>query len=127
MLAPDDPRHGTLNGYGNCACRCADCREAGRLENLRAKAARLADVTRPIPHGTYNGYINYGCRCNDCIEASRLAGARRRADLRPERPAHCQHCGEALVATATIQTRPRLYCDNRCVKAAHVARKRVAA
>lgn len=28
-LAPDDPRHGTVNGYINLRCRCAPCREAG--------------------------------------------------------------------------------------------------
>jgi hypothetical protein len=27
-LAPDDPRHGTVNGYGNLGCRCQPCRDA---------------------------------------------------------------------------------------------------
>ena len=27
-LAPDDPRHGTTNGYGNLKCRCRPCRDA---------------------------------------------------------------------------------------------------
>jgi len=27
-LAADDPRHGTVNGYRNLACRCAECRAA---------------------------------------------------------------------------------------------------
>jgi hypothetical protein len=26
----DDPRHGTVNGYGNLKCRCDRCREAWR-------------------------------------------------------------------------------------------------
>lgn len=25
---PQDPRHGTRNGYGNCGCRCERCTEA---------------------------------------------------------------------------------------------------
>jgi hypothetical protein len=29
-LAPDDPRHGTPNGYGNLRCRCEPCRTAWR-------------------------------------------------------------------------------------------------
>ncbi len=24
-LAPDDPRHGSANGYGNLGCRCKPC------------------------------------------------------------------------------------------------------
>ena len=27
-LLPDDPRHGSINGYTNYACRCEECREA---------------------------------------------------------------------------------------------------
>lgn len=27
-LAPDDPRHGTANGYRNYGCRCEPCRQA---------------------------------------------------------------------------------------------------
>lgn len=27
-LPPDDPRHGTVNGYRNCFCRCQLCRAA---------------------------------------------------------------------------------------------------
>jgi len=28
---PDDPRHGTKNGYDNLNCRCDRCREAHRI------------------------------------------------------------------------------------------------
>lgn len=28
---PEDPRHGTTNGYGNLKCRCPRCREANRV------------------------------------------------------------------------------------------------
>ena len=30
-LAPDDPRHGSLNGYTNLRCRCGPCTNALRL------------------------------------------------------------------------------------------------
>jgi hypothetical protein len=29
-----DPRHGTVNGYGNLQCRCPDCTEAYRVRHL---------------------------------------------------------------------------------------------
>lgn len=32
---PDDPRHGTVNGYSNLNCSCALCREAWRVAHLR--------------------------------------------------------------------------------------------
>jgi hypothetical protein len=37
---PTDPRHGTTNGYANCACRCDRCREASTTaaRTKRAKA-----------------------------------------------------------------------------------------
>jgi len=37
-LLPDDPRHGTVNGYRNLYCRCDRCREAHR----EAHAAYMA-------------------------------------------------------------------------------------
>lgn len=40
-LPPDDPRHGTGNGYRNLGCRCDRCREAHRVETLtRRREAR---------------------------------------------------------------------------------------
>ena len=32
-LAPDDPRHGTTNGYGNLGCRCEPCTAAHRVNH----------------------------------------------------------------------------------------------
>ena len=37
-LAPDDPRHGTENGYLNLGCRCLDCLNARRAARLRRSA-----------------------------------------------------------------------------------------
>ena len=39
QLSPDDPRHGTANGYSNLGCRCAACREANRVNHARYMAA----------------------------------------------------------------------------------------
>ena len=33
-LEPDDPRHGTTNGYGNLGCRCDACRAAASARGL---------------------------------------------------------------------------------------------
>jgi hypothetical protein len=35
-LAPDDPRHGTTNGYGNLRCRCQPCRDAWAAKHREA-------------------------------------------------------------------------------------------
>lgn len=32
--SPEDPRHGTTNGYGNLGCRCERCTEAWRVRHL---------------------------------------------------------------------------------------------
>lgn len=37
-LPPGDPRHGTLNAYGNLGCRCDLCREANTLHFRRVFA-----------------------------------------------------------------------------------------
>jgi len=34
---PEDPRHGTLNGYTNKACRCEFCTECNTLYNAIVK------------------------------------------------------------------------------------------
>lgn len=67
-LSPDDPRHGTQNGYGNLGCRCDRCKEANRLNH----AAYMAKVrrTRHLAHGDVQHGTSYrydvGCRCDDC-------------------------------------------------------------
>ncbi|MGC5661569.1 very short patch repair endonuclease [Micromonospora sp. WMMD723] len=71
-LAPDDPRHGTTNGYGNLGCRCDLCREAHRRKHVRymhevRKSKSLSDTTAS-GHGTSYRY-DVGCRCEECREA----------------------------------------------------------
>ena len=36
-LAVDDPRHGTVNGYGNLRCRCEPCQKAASAERASRK------------------------------------------------------------------------------------------
>lgn len=67
LLAPDDPRHGTDNAYGNLGCRCDPCKEAHRVYQL-ARGSRY-------PHGTAARYSLGGCRCDAC-KGARTAYAR---------------------------------------------------
>lgn len=71
-----DPRHGTLNGYKNCGCRCNACREAHRQAMAKTRKTLKSRPTGDVPHGTPGGYENWGCRCGDCTEAHRLADSR---------------------------------------------------
>jgi hypothetical protein len=70
-LAPDDPRHGTVNGYNNLWCRCEACKAAAIVSMLDGKRRRHERGLPPDDprHGTYSGYCNYGCRCPDCTTA----------------------------------------------------------
>jgi hypothetical protein len=93
---PDDPAHGTHNGYVNLRCRCQRCRtawwhywraspagqarEAKRAAERKARAEERANrppkVKQPLSpddprHGTHNGYANWKCRCEPCLEAAR--------------------------------------------------------
>ena len=71
--APDEPWHGTLNGYKHKKCRCDLCKNANRAY-VRAYAKKV--MSQPITgseswHGTYRGYIDKGCRCDLCKDAKR--------------------------------------------------------
>lgn len=85
-LEPDDPRHGTLNGYNNLECRCRACCSA----NTQYHAAYLRRVrntglltSESVVHGTAYRY-DVGCRCDECRAAhnkkSRDNKARRRRE-----------------------------------------------
>lgn len=65
----DDPRHGTVNGYSNLKCRCADCRSAwADYMWLRRRERHAKGVPADI-HGKYTTYYNYMCRCDECKRA----------------------------------------------------------
>jgi hypothetical protein len=40
LIDPNDPRHGTVNGYTNCNCRCEKCRAAGTEMSQRVRENR---------------------------------------------------------------------------------------
>jgi hypothetical protein len=86
-LSPDDPRHGTTNGYGNLGCRCDACREAARVSHAAYMTRVRAEGRIVGGHGTTTAY-DTGCRCNRCREAhnakSRAFKAKRRASKRSE-------------------------------------------
>lgn len=93
MLAPDDPRHGTANGYNNLKCRCDRCRQAWadycwrsgwQTRYNRKKGHRPIEVynaERAARHGTATMYKN-GCRCDGC----RLASADAKRAWRKKNP-----------------------------------------
>jgi hypothetical protein len=68
---PDDPRHGTTNGYTNLRCRCDPCR-AAHAANVRRQRAQRA-LQEPPQHGLDSTYLNWRCRCPDCRNAHRQA------------------------------------------------------
>lgn len=89
ILPPDDPRHGTYNGYNNHGCRCAPCTRAaadyvtarnhrtGRHRPMAEYRAELA--ARGLPaHGTETRYVRHGCRCDECRAGSAAARQARR-------------------------------------------------
>lgn len=44
---PTDARHGTLNGYTNCRCRCPRCIDA-HTAHWRATRTRVPPTGRPL-------------------------------------------------------------------------------
>lgn len=52
-LAPDDPRHGTANGYLNYGCRCDACKDAGAAYNSadarRQRRSGHRELSHPAP------------------------------------------------------------------------------
>jgi hypothetical protein len=69
-MTPDDPRHGTVNGYTNLKCRCKSCRRAwadAAIRKRKARASRLSAT--PVEHGTESTYTNWACRCAECRAA----------------------------------------------------------
>ena len=84
VLAPDDPRHGTVNGYGNLGCRCSECRKAQAAKQFeymhrtgRTKMTWAEYVAATTRHGCAR-YRHGGCRCDVCREAMRVEKKRQR-------------------------------------------------
>ena len=77
-FGPDDPRHGSVNGYYTLGCRCDKCRQAVR--DMRAKGLPPDDPR----HGRAVGYSHWGCRCEPCRAAwdEKYRGAARRSSLK---------------------------------------------
>lgn len=87
LNGPDDPRHGTLNGYSNHRCRCEACKETWRDYCLQKRKRRFdlgAKYPQMIPHGTTGGYGNWRCRCEECTAAWNKDGRERVARKRME-------------------------------------------
>lgn len=80
-MTPDDPRHGTFNGYGNLKCRCKFCREANRLrlQMIRTGLARRQLDPDDPRHGKLSTYTNWRCRCSRCTAANTAQSAKQRA------------------------------------------------
>jgi hypothetical protein len=69
-MSPEDPRHGTDNGYRNLGCRCQPCRDAHAEWMREARPRYGARLTADDPrHGRSNTYLNQGCRCAACCNA----------------------------------------------------------
>jgi hypothetical protein len=104
-LAPDDPRHGTLNAYSRLRCRCDECRRvavanvpkhakkrctfcgkpcwSGHKSHTFVRSGRCQACSREArtpDHGTHGRYRK-GCRCDQCLSA---AAARRRPRVTQE-------------------------------------------
>jgi hypothetical protein len=69
MLAPDDSRHGSMNGYTNWLCRCQPCRDEWAAYCQRRKAERPPLAPDDPRHGKASTYGNWNCRCSQCTRA----------------------------------------------------------
>lgn len=88
-MRPDDPRHGTENGYGNLGCRCEACTVAHRVytrEWTHRSGRRIPRELRKVMHrdkraaepcGTNSKYV-WGCRCDECRKAANAYKCERR-------------------------------------------------
>ena len=68
-MTPDDPRHGSVNGYSNLACRCQPCKNAWAAAVRKRKAERTLRGPSDDIHGKTTTYTNWGCRCRPCTDA----------------------------------------------------------
>lgn len=99
-LPPDDPRHGTWNGYCNYACRCDPCKAAGAAYPRTKRTTPRGPLAEDDPrHGTVQAYGYWRCRCPSCVAAeqasAKAAKARRLAEMsaREDDPRHGKRSG----------------------------------
>lgn len=92
-LPPDDPRHGTYNGYSNHGCRCGPCRTANTANSKRRRTSGALTEDDPR-HGQPWTYWNYGCKCDPCLKAVRQVRAEQQQHARWRRLiANCAAAG----------------------------------
>lgn len=72
MLDPDDPRHGTENGYNNGGCRCVLCRRA-HTEYTYQKLAKRAEKLGLCTNCEENGQYAKGL-CRRCLNFENSTG-----------------------------------------------------
>lgn len=59
-MKPDDPRHGTPNGYNNLGCRCSACRAAFAAYHTARRRAdpRLQEQHRRLQRESYHRWYS---------------------------------------------------------------------
>ncbi len=77
-MLPNDPRHGTWNGYSNLHCRCGLCREAWAACIEARRQKRQPPPPDDPRHGKETTYGNWNCRCDACRRAHAAALKARR-------------------------------------------------
>lgn len=80
-LAVDDPRHGTVNGYGNLGCRCDACRRAHAENHAAYMAKKRARGEVVGKHGSSAAYDS-GCRCDECRLAHNARSVEKKRRIR---------------------------------------------
>lgn len=86
-LPPNDPRHGTANGYNNLGCRCQPCRKAW-ADTYRERSHRLGwhapqqEYLAVVHDQAANNHGTEGthkrCKCATCRRAATTARNQRR-------------------------------------------------
>lgn len=113
-LAIDDPRHGTVNGYGNYGCRCEPCK-AAKAEETREYNARTVErrkaryLTNPEKYrAARRAYVAAN---PDKVAAAKRAWYRDNAEriLAQQREAYCSERNRANQLRIKYQMTPAEY------------------
>lgn len=89
-MTTEETWHGKATGYLHHRCRCGECKEWHRAQQLGQRHRRYADRTLidgrlvhpTVEHGKRSSYANWGCRCIPCTEAHTGSVSRQRAARR---------------------------------------------